>query len=285
MIFISSLVLSLSVLTCMCDSSCDSHQDDAVLLQKTAEKTTAAKIEAQPAVDTFQGQKKLMFVHIPKNAGTTIEDLGKQNGILWGRFAMTGFIKIIWKPEPLRTVWWHIPPSQFPAKPNPYKDPSAELFCVVRDPWRRLVSEFIWERFFGNILIPTPGCDIPAFRNWMNRSLTAIESGNITGHDCHLLPQSSYIKGPAQETGCQHMLQASNLTAEFNQLMEKFDLKLRMTEEVSTISNAANQQNDSAQCQELHDAPVMTVFDEQLRSRVRKAYKADFELLGDNTLL
>lgn len=251
-----------------------------MLLQKTAEKTTAAKIEAQPAVDTFQGQKKLMFVHIPKTAGTTIEDLGEQNGILWGRFAVPGP-----KAEPIKCVKWHIPPSQFPAKPNPYKDPSAELFCVVRDPWRRLVSEFIWERSFGKILIPKPGCDIPAFRNWMNRSLTTIESGNIKGFDCHLLPQSSYIKGPAQETGCQHMLQASNLTAEFNQLMEKFDLKLRMTDELSMVSNAANQQNDSAQCQELHDAPVMTVFDEQLRSRVRKAYKADFELLGDNTAL
>lgn len=281
MIIISSLVLYLSVLTCMCDSSCNSHQDDAVLLQKTAEKTTAAKIEAQAADDTFQGQKKLMFVHIPKNAGTTVEDIGMQNGILWGKFATPGLTK---DRKPCITNW-HIPPSQFPRNPNPYKDPSVELFCVVRDPWRRLVSEFIWERFFGGILIPTPGCDIPAFRNWMNRSLTAIESGNLTGHDCHLLPQSSYIKGPAQETGCQHMLQASNLTNEFNQLMEKFGLKLRMADDVSLFSNAADQQNDSAECQELHDAPALTVFDEQLLSRVRKAYKADFELLGDNTVL
>jgi hypothetical protein len=29
---------------------------------------------------------ELFFVHIPKNAGNSIKDVAKENGILWGRW-------------------------------------------------------------------------------------------------------------------------------------------------------------------------------------------------------
>ena len=36
--------------------------------------------------ETFTNKKPLKLIHITKCAGTSIEDIGKENGLLWGRF-------------------------------------------------------------------------------------------------------------------------------------------------------------------------------------------------------
>ena len=49
--------------------------------------------------------KQLKFIHITKCVGTSIEDIGKQNNIKWGRFHM-------------EYGWWH---EIFPNLPKKIK--------------------------------------------------------------------------------------------------------------------------------------------------------------------
>ena len=110
----------------------------------------------------------LVFIHIPRNGGTAIEDMAFRNGILWGRHRPD------WPPQPhpLQCFPWLIPRAVWMATDrggDPYDrwlavedrilshahvDPDApsetlsgvvgESFCVVRHPFTRIISAYIW---------------------------------------------------------------------------------------------------------------------------------------------
>ena len=127
-------------------------------------------------------KRKLLFVHIPKTAGTTIEEVGGlQAKLAWGsclfnhRPKRSGNVcqyppgQFEWPtrigyeylffcvygcygarethgmrfPSLPSCRYWHLPPQLFPIKGiNPYE--GADLFAVVRDPYDRLISEFYY---------------------------------------------------------------------------------------------------------------------------------------------
>ena len=69
--------------------------------------------------------KQLKFIHITKCAGTTIENVGKKNNVLWGRFHK-------------EYGWWH---EIFPNKSQELKL-KYDWFVIIRNPYERLISEF-----------------------------------------------------------------------------------------------------------------------------------------------
>ena len=77
--------------------------------------------------------KELKFIHITKTGDTSIEDIGKNNNIIWGRFHE-------------EYGWWHEP---FIRKHESLKS-KYNWFTVVRNPYTRVISEFYckWGTFF-----------------------------------------------------------------------------------------------------------------------------------------
>ena len=69
--------------------------------------------------------KQLKFIHITKYAGTTIENIGKKNNILWGKFHT-------------EYGWYH---ENFSNKNEKLKL-KYDWFMVIRNPYERLISEF-----------------------------------------------------------------------------------------------------------------------------------------------
>lgn len=90
----------------------------------------------------------LMFLHIGRNAGTSIENVGKINGVNWGRFDTRLFGQA---PERMSNKQslvsgvpnWFCPLSATCPRliPNTV-EVSNNLFCVVRHPFERVVSMY-----------------------------------------------------------------------------------------------------------------------------------------------
>ena len=76
--------------------------------------------------------KELKFIHITKCAGTTIENMGKKNNILWGRFHKEYGCNYILGPP------WH----EIFKNQNTNLKLKYDWFVVVRNPYERLISEF-----------------------------------------------------------------------------------------------------------------------------------------------
>lgn len=117
----------------------------------------------------FGTKSKLMFEHIPKNAGTAIEVTAKlSNNILWGWQLMRANdkTKLLWKKigkelcDKMKTchnALWHIPIRiwikyfsnyNYKSKPGELNISSyfdlnkVDYFCIVRDPFDKFISEF-----------------------------------------------------------------------------------------------------------------------------------------------
>jgi len=234
---------------------------------------------------TAAANKTLLFLHIPKNAGTTVEELGMraEPSIRWGLYKHTyngvSFPDQFTLQGGAKCSYWHMPPSQFPD-PNPYADPDHEVFCVVRDPWRRLVSEFIYSWSHYRKYIPQHirrrSCDRSSFNMWLKEMLSKMEKNQTYINNCHMLPQYHFIQGQTGRTWCKHVLRFETLPKDFNQLMKEWNLDIVMGD--GTKSNAAK---DNV-CQELGNSKLENVFSKPVLHRIRKIYATDFQHLGDS---
>ena len=79
----------------------------------------------------------IKFIHITKTAGTTIENIGKEHGYLWGMYDKD-YLKNFNRNKYKLCSIWHVPMKYF--EQNPYKD--NILFTIVRNPYTRCVSEY-----------------------------------------------------------------------------------------------------------------------------------------------
>ena len=93
-------------------------------------------ISKKKYIESFENRDNLFFVHIPKNAGTSIEDTMKENfNLNFGRFYKFPKIDM---PINNKSIW-HIPPKYFKGN-NPYKN--KILFLVIRNPYERIISKY-----------------------------------------------------------------------------------------------------------------------------------------------
>jgi len=217
--------------------------------------------------------KQLLFLHIPKNAGTSIEDLANKNGVKWGRFSLPAAVRM---RDGNTCTGWHTPPSEFKGH-NPYAN--AEVFCVTRDPWDRMVSEYVyllsckwgWEMPY---LRDAPECSAAGLNTFVSKTVDRMNHGSRWMDDCHMLPQWDYIQGK-ERTWCQHPLPITHLTDEFNNLMEKSHISFRM---------AAHHKSNSATsyCPQLNTKAPKELFTPETVAKMRMFYHQDFEHLGDH---
>ena len=133
-----------------------------------------------------------------------------------------------------------MPPQYFELHDfNPYA--GADLFCVVRNPYDRLISEYY---FAGTYLTKTEVEALNIEKNlnsWVEFNLRDLIlkmrrgdiSRNRTGNKIyfrnagHFIPQYDYVFGHGRRI-IKHVLRFENLTDEFRALMELYDLPMRI---------------------------------------------------------
>lgn len=150
----------------------------------------------------------LYFVHIPKNAGTSIEDEALAHGVKWGRhyFDCQTYENREENGKVRNYATWH-----FPNFVLAYPKQSDQCFCVVRDPYTRIISDYLYHvRTF------------PQFKNCrLNEFISfAIPYFWQDNHcfDNHIRPQSDFIFDNGTKV-IDNILRFENIEQEFKDLV------------------------------------------------------------------
>jgi hypothetical protein len=192
----------------------------------------------------------LEFIHIPKNAGTTIENIANEKNIKWGRF----------KPEHKKTVlnknctYWHTPPKYFNNNSLYKKD---ETFCVIRDPYDRIVSEY---KYRNNKKKHSP----THMNEWIQNNLIPLNYVD-GGMNCHFIPQYHYIYDDNDKQTCNHILNFNNLSNDFNNMTKKYNIDLQLSK-----SRKDNNTINSVTVNDLND---------DTKQLIKTVYYKDFDIL------
>lgn len=193
----------------------------------------------------------LEFIHIPKNAGTTIENIANDKDIKWGRF----------KPEHRNKVntdtcsYWHVPPEKF--NPGSFYD-NDETFCIFRDPRDKMVSEYSY-RHRGQ----QNKNNKYEMNKWLKENLNHENVVN-GGLNCHFIPQHKYIYNDNSQKTCNHILNFDNLTPEFNKLMKDKGIELELNS-----SKKDNTSNFNLTRNDINDDNLELIY---------KLYEKDFDI-------
>lgn len=174
--------------------------------------------------------KCLNFLHIPKNAGSTIETISYNSAHLGGPKVEFGKNNPHLKCSGARGAnnecvisdgaghvgncsAWHVPPVFDATIAAGYA--GCETFCITRHPLTRAWSQHV---YVGN------ECSAESFALNMLNKAAELKANPFT-EDCHWLTQSSYI---ADKKHCQHLLRFETLEEDFNALMVKFEIPLSL---------------------------------------------------------
>ena len=155
-------------------------------------------IKVDSSILTTINASNLKFVHIPKTGGSTLELVSQRVGYQWGRLN-TNLMNILKDYQIRDTVIncpnWHIPPYiakySIIAKNKADDDErininiseyynSIDTFCVVRNPYTRIISEWNYRKCPGDI-------------NTFIKEWTKKFYNTLYYKGCHWLPQYKFI--------------------------------------------------------------------------------------------
>lgn len=265
--------------------------------QSTSTNTAIDRSDLQAARDyansfTSFGKGPLNFFHVPKTAGTAVEEAAAKHAkIPWGscRFYHKPKRDICPYPSgpdwPRYVGWWHLPAYLFPlVGSNPYQ--STELFAIVRDPYDRMVSEFYYICTLKVKDWRPDQCDNrtrlfdPSYMNdWLTKKLRGRESQTAQGFladNSHFTPQHEFLVGPHQVRVVDYVLRMDDpdwpLAEQFDRLMAAFgmsaDIKLA---HMGAISAGERNTTEHLTTDNLHPSTL---------DWIHRQYPDDFDRLG-----
>lgn len=266
--------------------------------------------ETADSIASANVEETLGFIHIPKNAGSTIEDVGHEYGYVWGRYKFSTCeaeeLPML-SSEPWRLYCdneprlqlpcnrWHVPPAAYAYyEALPFK--GEETFCVVRHPYSKVISEILFAAIaHPESTAPCQGCcDVDALNErvrvmyellnttltarwegklYLAKSKDAEQSGSTSFDDCHWIPQSHYTHGPDYVRN--GLAPKCDHVLRLENLAADWDLMM----EGRTNAIPSSALNDRASNVNVCDMPVGALSAES-RQMIQELYKADFELFN-----
>ena len=185
---------------------------------------------------------RLAFIHIPKNAGTTIEHMRFSTGVrmIRGRRATLpsgerwrGGLR--WEGTgDCSCSLWHVPPRFLPAEAIESVYPkSMETFCVVRDPLDKLLSQY-------RMMAKDRDLEVLATAQVKLCALMRMRFGHRcrSAHaDCHLWPQYDYVWDGEGRRTCDRVLFYETLAPEFDALMGLWGDRARLPPKENSVTH------------------------------------------------
>lgn len=182
----------------------------------------------------------LGFFHIPKTAGTAVEEAAGVHTASWGSCLFphkpkrsacqypNGFAD--W---PTRVGWWHLPRWVFPiAGADPYHN--HDLFAVIRNPYDRMVSEFYYVCGLRDVPWRPNPCDTSQINNATYMNEWIYDKVTKARHDAHyflednghFVSQYEFLFGPFEVRMMDHVLVLEDM--QFDKLMEHYQLPFQL---------------------------------------------------------
>jgi hypothetical protein len=203
--------------------------------------------------NTNEKAKKLEYIHIAKTGGSAIEREASMKGITWGAchyITMKHIGPGCQHPDLVnrgkgynRTNVpfqfdggfgepWHTPPhwmkhNIYEDRNNNDNDNSINTFTVVRDPYSRMISHYYCK--YKGINGHSSNMDMDQINNielmnsWIQDLLQSPKK-----RLGHFLPQHYYVYDKYGIKLINHVLKHENLSEEFSELMEKYDIDISL---------------------------------------------------------
>ena len=197
-------------------------------------------------------EKKIIFIHIPKNAGESVEKVlrmykGNPEEAYWG---------IIDR----QIVLQHLTATQLKARLSDSKIWDKYFkFAIVRNPWTKAISEFNWYKRFG------PSCD---FKTWVRSLEHRIKINNTIhiGEIGHNMPQRDFIFDTNGNCMVDKILRFENIGEEFKKLASEQAWGVKL---IHAKSTASKKKQD-----------FKSYYDEESARIIESVYKMDIEAFG-----
>lgn len=225
----------------------------------------------------------LGFIHIPRTGGHSIEDctLEEKPEDRWGAkhpqlqsqtFEFTRLDEATGERRHLdRCFRQHVPPVLLPEHYF-----GRQSFCVVRDPYDRLIAQLGFQQIF---FADRHNCTAAGLNGYLAEALETVRGGNPYVQDCHLLPQSAFVYAwdgqklsvDRARRSCDYVLRFEHLDEDFDRLMNRRGYPYRLS------GASRNQQfNGPPECEALTKEQIAP----DLRRQIEALYSDDFDLLG-----
>lgn len=172
----------------------------------------------------------LIFLHLPKNAGTNIEEAGKDAHVRWGRHWTWGTVQM---PDGTWCNKYHVPPVFLPDLERYL---NGEVFCIVRHPFDRAVSEYkyLLQMPWGGSRVDLPPdadwCHPVGLNSYLTRLMRAINAGYPFINDCHMVRQTDYVWHLGKQW-CQDVIPIENLSDDFHKIMKRVGYNVTLRKE------------------------------------------------------
>jgi len=212
----------------------------------------------------MSAKKDLKFLHITKNAGTTIEELSKGT-LNWGKYD-----EDLQDSAGNALEFWHIPVKfHNPAKFKRISD-LHDFFIIVRNPYDRLISEYYCE-WGGPKKKAETASEFNSFITDRLEEMKELVEMGVRLHG-HYVPQYLYMFDPSGKRIVpeENIVHFEYFDLEFNRLMDRY----RIQKSVRLSRN--NRRNVCRHEKKFGTADLST----RNIKLVQKVFKRDFEFFG-----
>lgn len=266
---------------CVCPVCPSAEKKDPTIDAGNTAGAVANGTAADPAKPK-RSYRPLTFIHIPRSGGTTIEMMSKDDPReeSWGMFnpGLKGQYKMLHVNSRGGNEFCtkhHVPPAMLPEFYG-----GKDTFCVVRNPYARMVSAFHFPmtKEYGD-MVRAGACNATTFNKWAVKVAQDYKR-NPANRDCHLMTQASYVFGFNFQTNtadpsmryCKHQIRLENFAQDFNGLMKEYGYKDR---QATKKASALTHHNEKV-CKPI----PMEAFSHEAIEAINDIWRADFELFG-----
>lgn len=188
---------------------------------------------------------KLLFIHIPKNGGTSIEKFFNMmnKDSFYGTNSITES-GILYSPQ-------HLIPNLIEKYLGKDIYNTYFKFSFVRNPYDRVKSEFFWRQRIGDINIDTD------FKKWVFNFYSKIDND-------HKLPQYKYIFNDNGDKVVDFLGRVENMNIDFTKLLDTINYPKKEPLLKENINK--NKKN--------------VIIDQETKEKIIDIYNEDFKLLG-----